>query len=42
MLVLDEEHAYEIELVLRKYQVEVEVLESTEEYLHVMVAVDDS
>ena len=40
-LALDEEHAYEIELDSRTYQVEVEVLESTEEYFHVMVAVDD-
>jgi len=41
MLALDEEHAYEIELDSRTYQVEGGVLESTEEYLHAMVAVDD-
>jgi hypothetical protein len=36
-----EEHVYEVELHSKKYQVEVEMLESTEEYLRVMVAVDD-
>jgi hypothetical protein len=39
--VLDEERVYEVELDSKTYQVEVEMLESTEEYLHVMVAVDD-
>ncbi len=38
---LDEERVYEVELDPKTYQVEIEVLESTEEYLHVMVAVDD-
>lgn len=38
---LDEERVYEVELDSKTYQVEVEVLESTEDYLHVMVAVDD-
>jgi hypothetical protein len=33
--------AYEVELDSRKYQVEVEILEDTEKYVHVMVAVDD-
>jgi hypothetical protein len=33
--------AYEVERDSRKYQVEVEVLENTEMYVHVMVAVDD-
>jgi hypothetical protein len=33
--------AYEIEFDSKKYQVEVELLENTEQYLHVMVAVDD-
>jgi hypothetical protein len=33
--------AYEVEFDSRKYQVEVELLENTEHYLHVMVAVDD-
>lgn len=32
---------YEIEFDSKKYQVEVELLENTEQYLHVMVAVDD-
>ena len=39
--VLDEERVYEVELDSKTYQVEVEMLESTEEYFHVMVAVDD-
>ena len=38
---LDEERVYEVELDSKTYQVEIEVLESTEAYLHVMVAVDD-
>jgi hypothetical protein len=33
--------AYEVELDSRKYQVEVELLENTESYLHVALAVDD-
>jgi hypothetical protein len=33
--------AYEVELDSKTYQVEVELLEDTETYLHVMVAVDD-
>jgi hypothetical protein len=33
--------AYEIELDSRKYQVEVELLENTEQYVRVIVAVDD-
>jgi hypothetical protein len=33
--------AYEVEFDSKKYQVEVELLENTEHYLHVMVAVDD-
>ena len=33
--------AYEVEFDSKKYQVEVELLENTEKYLHVMVAVDD-
>lgn len=32
---------YEVEFDSKKYQVEVELLENTEQYLHVMVAVDD-
>jgi hypothetical protein len=35
------EQVYEVEFVSRKYQVEVELLENTEKYVHVMVAVDD-
>ena len=35
------EQAYQIEFESRKYQVEVELLEHTEKYIHVMVAVDD-
>lgn len=33
--------AYEVELDSKKYQVEVELLENTDTYIHVMVAVDD-
>jgi len=33
--------AYEVEFDSKKYQVEMEILENTEQYLHVMVAVDD-
>jgi len=33
--------AYEVEFDSKKYQMEVELLENTEHYLHVMVAVDD-
>jgi hypothetical protein len=32
---------YEVELDSKAYQVEVEILEDTADYLHVMVAVDD-
>jgi len=38
---LRNEHAYEVEFDSKKYQVEIEILENTEEYVHVMVAVDD-
>jgi len=38
---LGEVQAYETEFKSRKYQVEVEILENTEKYVHVMVAVDD-
>ena len=34
-------HAYEVELDSKKYQVEVELLENTDKYVRVMVAVDD-
>jgi len=33
--------AYEVELDSKKYQVEVELLENTDKYVHVLVAVDD-
>ena len=38
---LDKLQVYEVELDSKMYQVEVEMLEDTEEYFHVMVAVDD-
>jgi hypothetical protein len=38
---LHELQAYEVEFESKQYQVEVELLENTEKYLHVMVAVDD-
>jgi hypothetical protein len=38
---LNKEQAYEAELDSKTYQVEVEMLQSTEEYFHVVVAVDD-
>jgi hypothetical protein len=39
--VSDEERIYEVELDSKMHQVEVEILEDTEEYLHVLIAVDD-
>jgi hypothetical protein len=38
---LREVQGYEVEFESQPYQVEVEVLENTETYLHVMVTVDD-
>lgn len=38
---LREVEAYETEFENKKYQVEVQILENTEKYVHVMVAVDD-
>jgi len=38
---LHEVHAYEVDRDSKKYQVEVELLENTEAYLHVMLSVDD-
>ena len=38
---LHEVQGYEVEFESKQYQVEVELLENTEKYLHVMVAVDD-
>jgi hypothetical protein len=38
---LDDVQCYEVEFDSKTYQVEVQLLENTEEYLHVMVGVDD-
>jgi hypothetical protein len=38
---LAEEQAYEVQFGGKSYQVEVTVLENTEKYLHVAIAVDD-
>ena len=38
---LHEVQTYEVELDSKQYQVEVELLENTKKYVHVMVAVDD-
>ena len=38
---LHEVQGYEVEFESKRYQVDVELLENTEKYLHVMVAVDD-
>lgn len=38
---LPDVRAYEVELDSKHYQVEVDLLENTEKYVHVMVAVDD-
>jgi hypothetical protein len=38
---LDDVQCYEVEFDLKTYQVEVELLENTEKYIHVMVGVDD-
>lgn len=38
---LHESLVYEVEMDSKEYQVEVELLENTAEYLNVMVAVDD-
>ena len=38
---LHDAQAYEVEFESKQYQVEVEILENTQEYLHVIVAVDD-
>lgn len=38
---LQDVRAYEVELDSKKYQLEVEILENTDKYVHVMVAVDD-
>jgi hypothetical protein len=41
LLELPDVEAYEVEVDSKKYQVEVEVLEKTVDYVHVMLAVDD-
>ena len=38
---LSDVQAYEVERDSKTYQVEVELLENTETYLHILVAVDD-
>jgi hypothetical protein len=38
---LADDQVYEVEFESRKYQVEVELLENTERYIHVAVSVDD-
>ena len=39
--VLKDDHTYVLEFQSKKYQVEVQLLENTEEYVHVGVFVDD-
>ena len=41
LLELRELRAYQVEFDSKTYQVEVEILENTEKYIHVTVAVDD-
>ena len=38
---LPDSECYELEFESRKYQVEVELLENTEQYIHVGLSVDD-
>jgi hypothetical protein len=38
---LSDLQAYEVVVGAKRFQVEVEILENTEKYVHVMVAVDD-
>jgi hypothetical protein len=38
---LHDRQVYEVEFEANKYQVEIEILENTDRYLHVMAAVDD-
>jgi hypothetical protein len=38
---LEEAQTYVVEFENRKYQIEVEILENTEKYVHVAVSVDD-
>lgn len=38
---LSDEQVYEIEFESKKYQVEVQLLENTDSYVHVGIAIDD-
>lgn len=38
---LSDEQVYEIEFESKKYQVEVQLVENTDNYVHVIVSVDD-
>ena len=38
---LPDEQAYEVEFEGKQYQVEIQILENTDEYVHVGVSVDD-
>jgi hypothetical protein len=38
---LHEEHVYSVEVESKRYQVEVQLLENTNEYVHVAVSIDD-
>jgi hypothetical protein len=38
---LSDVHAHEIEVESKKYQIEVQLLENTDSYVHVGIAVDD-
>jgi hypothetical protein len=38
---LRDQQSYQVEFDSKQYQVEVQLLENTEQYLHVMVGVDD-
>ncbi|HVU45896.1 MAG TPA: hypothetical protein VHD85_07220 [Terracidiphilus sp.] len=38
---LNEQQDYEVVLESKRYQVEVEILENTDEYIHVVISVDD-
>jgi hypothetical protein len=38
---LHDRETYEVELASRKYQVDVELLENSEDYIQIIVAVDD-
>jgi len=38
---LPDHECYEVEIGLKRYQVEVQILENTERYIHVGVSVDD-